>query len=141
VIKRIYVAGGSAPDDRARCRKVMAALRKHGFVITHDWIASFDSVEARGLTEATMAPEALIAFAEQDLTGVERADALIYVSPKHKSEGSAFELGYAHAARKLIFVLDEPRMFFSKLYATETYGSISDLIVALGGKAPEHHIA
>lgn len=140
MIRRIYVAGGSSPKDRDRCRKVMGALRRHGFVITHDWIASFDALEARGLGEHNLSPEALVAFAEQDLAGVEMADVLVYVSPTGKSEGSAFELGYAHGTGKPIYVLDAPRMFFSMLYRDATYGSISELIAALGG-ATEHHIS
>lgn len=83
---RVYVAGGSSEAEE--CAELIAALRGAGIVVTYDWTPD---VMRPGILTAEQAE----AQAAADERGIRECEILWYVVPEAKSEGSAWEAGFA----------------------------------------------
>ena len=87
---KVYVAASSKEIDRAE--RVIAALRKAGVVVTHDWPAEMRKHPAdHELDDDVLLPEL-----ERDLQkGVRPADLVLVLAPQQPTQGAWVELGAA----------------------------------------------
>jgi hypothetical protein len=97
---KIYVAGRSAPESHARVRAMMVAVEATGHVLSHDWLAVFQSYP---VADAALDPATLERHAEEDARDVLDSDVLIVLTDdRGVSTGVAFEMGIAWAACNLV---------------------------------------
>ena len=88
---RIYIAGGST-ERLTVVRPMIERVKAAGHTITHDWTQDPGYDLDRPLTK-----EERRDTTERDVNGVDKADVFWLMVPAQKSEGAAFELGYAQA--------------------------------------------
>lgn len=88
---RVYVAGGSSEADK--CAELIASLRGAGIVVTHDWTPGVLARARDGYPLLTA--EQADRCAAADERGIRECEIMWYVVPEAKSEGSAWEAGFA----------------------------------------------
>lgn len=97
---KIYVAGGMR--ESVLVSSWMNKLRAEGFEITCDWTAEY--LEGLGEDDRLAVARALV-YARADLKGVADAGVVWHIVADYEgSRGAYFELGYAHAMKKTIYV-------------------------------------
>jgi hypothetical protein len=92
--KTIYIAASSSPEGIAAYREMRDILVARGHKVAHDWTSKPESNRAIGVTDVMMSREDRVKEARGNIFGLLKADILIYLAPKQKSEGSAYELGF-----------------------------------------------
>jgi nucleoside 2-deoxyribosyltransferase len=96
---KIYVAGGMR--EHKLVSGWMDLLRKEGFEITCDWTVA----DASAPNDAELPIDAALRFARADLKGVADAGVVWHIVADYEgSRGAYFEIGYAHAMKKTIYV-------------------------------------
>lgn len=94
---RFYVASSSDDEGIRRTRELIAKAQAAGHECTCDWTLIVDRERAQAATDGVVPNPVLYRGAVLDRAGVRDAEVLIYLMPTRKSEGAAWELGYAHA--------------------------------------------
>jgi hypothetical protein len=93
---KIYVTGTS--KERERVRAAMAAVKKLGLEITHDWLAEIEQDGVAGAVNEALDDEKRRRYSRADLDAVRRADWFWLLAPRESpSSGCWVELGYALA--------------------------------------------
>lgn len=93
---RVYIAGAFV-EQNERAKPMMAACKKKGIKITHNW--TVNNFEPGG-SDADLTHIQRRKFASEDLIGVVKADVLWLLAPEAKGScGAWVELGFALALR------------------------------------------
>ncbi len=116
---RVYVCGASYEAERARA--VIDSLREFGAEVSHDWTTHVIDARAHGGDAKLNALDRWRATVD-DLAGVDRAHAILWLVPERGSTGSGFEVGYAFA-RGIPIIASGPHVLatiFSSAAVTST---------------------
>lgn len=98
---KVYIAGASA--DIERVERFMEGVRNLGGVaITYDWTKAVRLHGSQG-DELTAAQRR--AYADADRRGIRAAEIVVILVSPYKSEGCAWELGYAQALVDMVDAL------------------------------------
>lgn len=128
--KAVYVAGASS-ERHERVKPVMEALRRAGFIITHDWTEAVDMHGANN-EHGTLSLEELQECAYLDIAGVKTADALVLLAPKKASTGAWVELGIALEQRIPVYIAGAcDHCIFTFLPRCTKFATDSQLVEAL----------
>lgn len=123
---KIYVA--SAFGNKADVRHLYAVLRAAGHEITHDWTLEDASHLALNSPEFW---RYIRDCGDRDLQGIDSADAVIVlVHPEMRD--TRFEMGWALAKGKPVYVLDSDRALSVFLHRGIQVASIAELLTRLG---------
>lgn len=127
---RIYVASGS--KDLERARRVMAALRAAGWVISHDWTDGVLAARADGYgSDAVVPDERANTCADADVAGVRTCDVFLLLRSEPTTFGHPFEAGVAneHNVRRIVVGSRAPIF----LRSWDHYETDEAAVAALGG--------
>jgi nucleoside 2-deoxyribosyltransferase len=104
---KIYIAAKYA--RRYELRLVAEQLREMGHECTSQWIDNGE--ESKGQTDAAL----------MDIADVMRADAVLFIAEPYRSQntggGRYFELGYAYASGKAIYIVQPGELFETVFHA------------------------
>lgn len=90
---KVYVIGSSDPSERERVRSAMDAISATpGLQLSHDWLKV---VQEAGSANAGLTHEQRKTAADDDLTGIARANAVLFLAPTTVTRGAWLELGAA----------------------------------------------
>lgn len=116
--RAVYVAAASSEIPRAQV--VIAALRKIGFSITHDWTVPVLKYGPLGAPPDVLQKEAM-----EDAAGVSAASWFVLLAPAGPSTGAWWELGLAMAHGIPVLMAGDSKCIFTRLldpafqYATD----------------------
>lgn len=105
---RVYVAGASSEVERAE--RAIAALRRAGCVVTHDWTREVRDHRAKKIHDAEIGDHECREIAVADLAAVRRSNVLLLLVPEQPSQGAWVELGCASGVADLRIVACGPNM-------------------------------
>jgi len=101
---KVYVAGSSR-ERASRAVPIIAALRKQGLVVTHDWTVDMDKHTSAEHSDADVPDEVRRRCSELDANGVRLADFVLLLAPEERgSSGVWVELGMALTQRVPVVV-------------------------------------
>lgn len=138
---RVYVAGSSSPEGLVEARRIMALLCEAGYVITFDWTKDVEENRAKGVFDVDLSRDERARYAREDRRGVQSAHVTVYVTPPAgvRSEGAAWELGFAEGLGRLTVVYGDSKFLFAALaeYQASTDAELLDIlrIYSTGGVA------
>lgn len=98
---KIYIA--SSWDNREIVKHTMDALELRGHEITEDWTTH-------------VYPELGEEYSLKDIKGINECNVFIMMLSSTKSFGKAFEMGYAYAEGKPIFVIGDKEQFATSVF-------------------------
>lgn len=102
----IYIVSSSLNIEPAR--EFAESMVARGYVIEREWWKDVDMARTRGWdTDAAVSDAFARRCGQQNLAAVSRSRAVVFLDSEHKSFGAGFEIGYALALGKPVFVLGE----------------------------------
>lgn len=124
--RAVYVAAASS--EVLRAHRVMQAIRKMGFTVTHDWTVPVLKYGPMGAP-----PDVLRAEAMADAEGVVTAAMFVFLAPTGPSTGAWWELGLAMAEGTPVFMSGESQCIFTRLLDPAfLYACDEDLLCEMG---------